>query len=137
LPSEAEWEYACRAGTVTVYSCGHSVELLSRYGWYHENAKDVLYPVGMLKPNDFGLFDMHGSVWEWCYESSESRRRFKAASVVSNDDTEDTQPVRNDVGRVTKGGSFFDRPINARTFVRVPIEPWRGSVGIRPVRTLP
>jgi eukaryotic-like serine/threonine-protein kinase len=66
LPTEAEWEYCCRAGAVTARHYGRSEELLPKYAWYLRNAKDRSWPVGSLKPNDLGLFDMHGSAWCWC-----------------------------------------------------------------------
>ena len=69
LPSEAEWEYACRAGTRSSRYYGSSEEMLGRYGWYLYRCGDRAWPVGQKKPNDFGLFDMHGNTWDWCQES--------------------------------------------------------------------
>jgi formylglycine-generating enzyme required for sulfatase activity len=60
LPSEAEWEHACRAASVTTWSCGSTEDLLEKYAWFFANAADRSHPVGTLKPNDQGLFDMHG-----------------------------------------------------------------------------
>ena len=65
LPTEAEWEYACRAGTVTSRYYGVSVELLGKYAWYQANSQDHAWPGGSLLPNDLGLFDMLGNVFEW------------------------------------------------------------------------
>jgi len=66
LPTETEWEYACRAGAGTTRYFGSADELLGRYAWFLDNARDQVWPVGQKKPNDFGLFDMHGNVRQWC-----------------------------------------------------------------------
>ena len=67
LPTEAEWEYTCRAGTRTSWYHGPSLELLTDYGWFRHNSSNRTWPIASLRPNGFGIFDMHGNVYEWCH----------------------------------------------------------------------
>jgi formylglycine-generating enzyme required for sulfatase activity len=84
LPTEAEWDYACRAGTTTFYSFGDDERQLVDYAWFNENSGGSgSHPVGQKKPNGFGLYDMHGNEWEWCSDIEGSNRVSRGGSSDS------------------------------------------------------
>lgn len=115
LPTEAEWEYACRAGTTTEYSFGDDTSQLGDYAWYVGNSGSKAHPVGEKKPNAWGLYDMHGNVWEWC---SDWWGRYPSGSV--------TDPVGPLDGsrRVYRGGSYEIPAWSWRPSDRSCFDPW-------------
>ncbi len=114
LPTESEWEYACRAGAVTSRYYGESAELLGKYAWYTKNSLDRwMLPVGSLKPNDLGLFDMLGNAWQWC----EDRALYYSAGE-DKEDIKDIKDINKDDSRVLRGGSFLYLASNVRSAYR-------------------
>jgi formylglycine-generating enzyme required for sulfatase activity len=131
LPTEAEWEYACRAGAVTSRFYGRSPELLGHYAWYVRNADERTHPVGRLRPNDLGLFDMLGNVGEWCQDRFGP---YPARGAV--EDVED--PNRGDAdSRRLRGGSFDKHAGSLRSARRYTDPPASRfiTVGLRVART--
>src|SRR5262249_11628385 len=96
LPTEAEWEYACSAGSVTRWSLGEAEGLVGKYGWYVINSSDRSHPVGMLRPNELGLFDLHGNVHEWCQDWVDAKN-------LKKDDLVDSESPR-----MLRGGAFHN-----------------------------
>jgi formylglycine-generating enzyme required for sulfatase activity len=131
LPTEAEWEYACRAGAATARAYGSSPAMLRHYGWYIQNSGDHTWPVGRLKPNDLGLFDMYGNAWEWCQNQL---KPYPAGPGVSEDREDQTTISLRD--RVMRGGAFGSHDSNVRSARRYPFQVTYLSVGLRVVRTV-
>jgi serine/threonine protein kinase/formylglycine-generating enzyme required for sulfatase activity len=113
LPTEAEWEYACRAGAVTSRSYGESPELLEHYAAYLSSSRNVACPVGSFKPNDWGLFDMHGNAWNWCQNAFDTYPPDQEGQPVQDD--ADSDIVVENVLRVLRGGSFRSQPLLVRS----------------------
>ena len=137
LPSEAEWEFSCRASTRTVRPFGNSQHRLAEYGWFSENSDQQVHAVGLLKPNALGLFDTLGNASEWCQELWESKLT-RNNLIVNADTEEELQVVRKDM-RISKGGSFVDVAAELRSADRTGVHPYSGleSMGFRVARTLP
>ena len=133
LPTEAEWEYACRAGSEANYGFGDSETDLGEYAWYRENSGRT-QPVGTKKPNAWGLFDMHGNVWEWCSDWYGS---------YSAEETEDPTGAPAGAKRVFRGGSWGSTAAYCRSAARNkcqgdnPKHYRLSGLGFRLVRTLP
>jgi formylglycine-generating enzyme required for sulfatase activity len=140
LPTEPEWEYACRSGSHTSRYYGLSDKLLPKYAWFSENSDNRTWPVGLKKPNDFGLFDMLGNAVQWCDNVPEpytSRGPFKPRVW---EDSGTRTDVRDKVSRALRGGSFIDIARFVRTAYRngfVPTDRVSSYVGFRPARTFP
>jgi formylglycine-generating enzyme required for sulfatase activity len=132
LPTEAEWEYACRAEALTSRFYGETAELLTHYGWYYDNSPEHTQPVGSKKPNDWGLFDMHGNVWNWC------EQRYREYVATKQDDVEDSLHIRPTDTCVWRGSSFYDQAAIVRSATRGGNGPtFRfGTLGLRPARTV-
>jgi formylglycine-generating enzyme required for sulfatase activity len=111
LPTEAEWEYAARAGTTTIYSFGDDASQLGNYAWYRDNSGDTTHPVGQKKPNDWGLYDMHGNVWELVQE------RY-AEDYYQNSPSDDPQGPDDGAYRVVRGGGWYRSARHARSAYR-------------------
>ena len=112
LPTEAEWEYAARAGTTTEYSFGDDEKMLGDYAWFDKNSGSSTHDVGQKLPNQFGLYDMHGNVWEWCednwHENYEGAPSDGSAWLSGGDSTR----------RVVRGGSWLNYSFNCRSAFR-------------------
>ena len=128
LPTEAEWEYACRAGTTTAYSFGDDPKDLSLHAWYKGNAAGNDPPVGAKRPNPWGLYDVHGYLWEFCQDTWHDSYADAPGDGRAQVDGGDT--------RVIRGGAWTGTADDARSTRRRPIDAnARGDdIGLRPVR---
>ena len=138
LPTEAQWEYACRAGTSGPFA---GTGNLDDMGWYDKNSGRTPHPVGEKQANDFGLHDMHGNVWEWCedwyqkdfYQESTDARDPLCATPGSEDENSGFEK------RVVRGGSWCDDAQLCRSASRRPALPLTraGNFGFRPAWSSP
>ncbi len=112
LPTEAQWEYACRAGADTIYPFGDHPAALEEYAWFAANSTGDTHPVGEKKPNAWDLYDMLGNVWEWCADAfiadAYTRRTAPATDPI----------VTEGMYRTLRGGSFINSPRDARCAAR-------------------
>ncbi|MGJ8723808.1 MAG: formylglycine-generating enzyme family protein [Roseibacillus sp.] len=113
LPTEAEWEYACRAGTTTAYSWGDDASNAGDYAWYWDNSDGKYQPIGKKKPNPWGLHDIHGNVIEWVLDGYEP---YPASKVLLENPL--TNPSENIYPRTARGGSWYDGPEFLRSAAR-------------------
>ncbi|MET0263111.1 MAG: formylglycine-generating enzyme family protein, partial [Rariglobus sp.] len=133
LPTEAEWEYACRAGSETRYFFGEDSDLtaLADHAWYDANSERQTHPVAQKKPNVWGLHDMGGNVWEWCADRFSGPYEDKTVT--------DPQGAKNGDTRVLRGGCWETGPLSARSANRGGILPSRATsrFGFRIVVEIP
>jgi formylglycine-generating enzyme required for sulfatase activity len=120
LPTEAQWEYACRAGSTTRYCFGNAEKQLGKYAWYGKNSGDKTHPVGEKKPNAWGLYDMHGNVSEWCADwfggdYTHSRTDDPTGPTMAVDE----QGITKGVPRMIRGGNYRSLPKFCRSASRI------------------
>ncbi|MFC1485836.1 SUMF1/EgtB/PvdO family nonheme iron enzyme [Candidatus Latescibacterota bacterium] len=129
LPTEAEWEYACRAESGSDYNLGDGESALDRAGWYQRNGIERTHPGGQKTPNAWGLYDMHGNVWEWCND-------WYAEDTYASGAAENPTGPASGSERVLRGGSYLDQPQDSRSAKRRSFEPDEdySDIGFRIVR---
>jgi formylglycine-generating enzyme required for sulfatase activity len=134
LPTEAEWEYACRAGAQTCRFYGREPALMEKYAWFSKNTNsERTEPGGMLRPNDLGLFDLYGNVWEWCQDKLAD---YPTGDVVVDLYTKDTD-ITAKTNRMVRGGGFLYSTRDMRSAYRYynRASTRIRTLGLRPART--
>ena len=137
LPTEAEWEYACRAGSTGKYTFGDDASKLDDYAWHDGNSKVggsyTTHPVGGKQANAFGLYDMHGNVWEWCGDWYDENYYANTSSYI------DPKGANTGTSGVLRGGSYLNGPVDLRCANRNGLDPANrnGDIGVRLARTYP
>ena len=131
LPTEAEWEYSCRAGTTTVWSSGDDEAALKDIAWYVNNSAKMTHPVRQKRPNAWGLYDMHGNVWELCHD-------WISEMYYKTSPTDDPNGPSEGVSRAIRGGCWYDRPPLCRASFRRGCNPGdrRNAQGFRVARSV-
>ncbi len=128
MPTEAEWEYSCRAGTTNLFYNGNTEKDLDRAGWYIGNSGGKIHPVGQKEPNPWGLYDMHGNVFEFCIDLWIPNLCYGRYLVEGESNTNPT--FYSYIGhRITRGGDWFSEPCNCRSAVRSVFCDWSGTNG--------
>lgn len=117
LPSEAEWEYACRAGSDTAFAC--EPDQLAEHAWFVENAEETTHPVGQKRPNSWGIHDMHGNVAEWVIDQLEADGYARIAALPQPVPSADAIAWPTELSpRVVRGGAYYDEPDQCRSAAR-------------------
>ena len=140
LPTEAEWEYACRAGTETRFSFGDEENELGDYAWFRTNSNNETHPVGEKLPNPWGICDMHGNVWEWCADQHHENYVNKPENIKENGSIAwADNNITNQSSRILRGGSWFHIPVKSRSASREKYDADDGfnDIGFRVVCDLP
>lgn len=138
LPTEAEWEYACRGGTTTRFHFGESEHHISAFCWWVENGEDRAWPIGTRWPNQFGLFDMQGNLNEWCHDPWSEYPQTKSIEVIDSQPIE-LRPFDAAEYRVNRGANFrqwLRKLRSAQRAKHLPVEDF-SILGFRVARTLP
>jgi formylglycine-generating enzyme required for sulfatase activity len=116
LPTEAEWEFACRAGSNTIYCFGDSKDKLGEYAWFEENSDGRPHQTGQKKPNSWGIYDMHGNVWEWVQDWFDPEYYLKSPIL-------DPQGPKNGTHKVVRGGGCYRYAGYCRSAYRYSLPP--------------